>query len=154
MMSSVDSAIREAIAPIVAEANLYLEAIHISSAGKHRVIRVLIDRIDSQVPLSLDEVTSVTKPISATLDELAILGERPFTLEVSSPGVDFPLTLARHWLRNQGRLVALTLSTGEEHLGRIIDSNNESVTIESKPGARAQFELSDISHAHIEVEFR
>lgn len=153
-MTSVDSAIKEAIAPIVAAANLYLEGIQISSAGKHRVIRVLVDHIDTQLPLSLDEVTAVTKPISATLDELAILGERPFTLEVSSPGVDFPLKLPRHWKRNQGRLVALLLKSGEQVMGRIIGSDDVTASIEITPGTTVEVLLSDIAQANIEVEFK
>lgn len=153
-MSSIDSAITEAIAPIVAAANLYLEGIHIASAGKHRVIRVLVDRIDTQAPLSLDEVTAVTKPISTCLDELVALGERPFTLEVSSPGVDFPLTLARHWMRNQGRLATITLNSGEQMMGRIVASDESSASIEIKPGTTIRILLANVARANIEVEFK
>ena len=102
-MTAIDSAIQSAISPIVTDAGLFLEALQISSAGKHRIIRVLVDHMDPDTQLSLDEVTAVTKPISARLDELPELGERSFTLEVSSPGVDFPLTLPRHWAKNKGQ---------------------------------------------------
>lgn len=155
-MSSVDSAIRDAIAPIIAKADLFLEALLISTAGKHRIIRILVDRLDPRISLSLDEVTAVTKPISTCLDELSILGERPFTLEVSSPGVDFPLTLPRHWVKNQNRLAVITLTTGEDFTGRISSSDEKSATI-SIEGKRAESRIvvfEDISHATIEIEFK
>lgn len=155
-MSSVDSAIRDAITPIILEADLFLEALQISSAGKHRVIRILVDRRDPRIPLSLDEVTAVTKPISASLDSLSALGELPFTLEVSSPGVDFPLSLPRHWVKNQNRLAAITLKTGEKFTGRITSSDETSatITIEGKKVETRMVAFEDISHANIEIEFK
>lgn len=153
-MTTVEGAIRDAISPLVAEADLFLEALQISSAGKHRLIRILVDRLDPQTPLSLDEVTAITKPISARLDELTELGERPFTLEVSSPGVDFPLTLPRHWTKNIGRLVSCALKSGEQLTGRIIDSDSAGATIESKKGVKQKLAFDEISRAQIEIEFK
>lgn len=155
-MSSVDSAIRDAITPIILEADLFLEALQISTAGKHRVIRILVDRLDPQKSLSLDEVTAVTKPISACLDSLSALGENPFTLEVSSPGIDFPLSQPRHWVKNQNRLAAITLTSGEKLTGRITSSDEKSVTItiEGKKVDTRMIEFEDISRANIEVEFK
>lgn len=155
-MSSVDSAIRDAITPIIAEADLFLEALQISSAGKHRVIRILVDRRDPRIPLSLDEVTAVTKPISTSLDSLSALGEHPFTLEVSSPGIDFPLSLPRHWVKNQNRLAAITLKTGEKFTGRITSSDETSATIaiEGKKVETRTVAFEEISHANIEIEFK
>ncbi len=153
-MTAIDDAIREAITPIVSEANLFLEALQITTAGKHRVIRILVDSLDPKDRLSLDEVTSVTKPISAALDALEILGEKSFTLEVSSPGVDFPLTLPRHWRKNEGRLVSLVLKTGAKASGRIQSSDDQSVRIESKKGDVVQVQLEEITRAQVEIEFK
>jgi ribosome maturation factor RimP len=153
-MTSVESAIKEAIAPIVLQANLFLEALQITTAGKHRVIRVLVDSLDPQTPLSLDEVTAVTKPISAILDTVALLGDKAFTLEVSSPGVDLPLTLPRHWAKNHGRLVALVKKSGEKVTGRIGNSDEEAVEIESKKGDLTRLPYADITRAQIEIEFK
>jgi ribosome maturation factor RimP len=154
-MNSVDSVIREAITPIILEADLFLEALQITTAGKHRVIRILVDRRDPHTSLSLDQVTAVTKPISTCLEELAILGERPFTLEVSSPGVDFPLSLPRHWVKNRNRLAAITLTTGEDLTGRITNSDESAVTLtlEGKKVETRTVAFEDISQANIEIEF-
>lgn len=150
-MISVESAIIDAIAPAISAQNLFLEALHVATAGKHRIIRILVD---GEKPLSLDEVTAITKPISEILDSVTELGERPFTLEVSSPGVDFPLTLPRHWRKNQGRLVAFTANGEEKISGRITESTDSAVTIEQKKGGAREFALKDITNANIEIEFK
>ena len=150
-MTSVESAIRDAIEPAISAKNLFLEALQVSTAGKHRVIRVLVD---GDKPLSLDEVTAITKPISEALDSVTQLGERSFTLEVSSPGVDFPLTLPRHWRKNKGRLVTFTIEGSEKISGRITDSTEEKVTLEMRKEGAREFSLKDIKNANIEIEFK
>lgn len=148
---SVDNAVRSAIEPIIAGANLFLESLTISSAGKNRIIRILVD---GEKSLSLDEVTAITKPISERLDTVIELGERAFTLEVSSPGVDFPLTLERHWNKNKGRLVRGNTRSGEEFHGRIIDVIDHVVELDVKKGEIKKLAIDEIHSGHIEIEFK
>ena len=109
-MASVAELIRY-IAPIVEGAGFVLEEITITPAGKRRLLTVFVDGEDRN--LSLDEVTSVSKQISEVVDVLPELGDKPFTLEVTSPGVDRPLTLDRHWRKNVGRLVKIVTNDGQ-----------------------------------------
>src|SRR3954465_13368695 len=81
---------------------LDLEAVDLTSAGKRRVLRVAIDK-DGGV--TMDDIAAATREVSRLVDETGVMGEQAYTLEVSSPGVDRPLTLPRHWRRNAGRLV-------------------------------------------------
>lgn len=148
---SVEDVVKEAINPIIAQANLFLEGLQISTAGKHRIIRVLVD---GEKSLSLDEVTAITKPISERLDSLEILGERAFTLEVSSPGVDFPLTAPRHWRKNQQRLVRVIFQSGENIMGRILKSDETSVELELAKAQIRVYAFADIKSANIEIEFK
>lgn len=150
-MTSVESAIRAAIEPAIIAKNLFLETLQVSTAGKHRVIRVLVD---GDNPLSLDEVTAITKPISDALDSVTELGERPFTLEVSSPGVDIPLTLPRHWRKNRGRLVSFTIADDTKISGRITHSTDEKVTLDLAKEGEREFALTEIKNANIEIEFK
>jgi ribosome maturation factor RimP len=80
------------------------------------------------------------------------MGEMPFTLEVTTPGIDRPLTLERHWRKNIGRLVKITPKVGEKYIGRISEITDEKVTLEVK-GKESELLLKDISRAQIEVEF-
>ena len=72
---------------------LDLEAVDLTSAGKRRVLRVAIDK-DGGV--TMDDIADATREVSRVLDDTSVMGEQAYTLEVSSPGVDRPLTLPRH----------------------------------------------------------
>ena len=109
------------------------EAVELSQAGKRRVLRVAVDK-DGGV--TLDDVADATREVSRVLDESDVMGEQPYTLEVTSRGTDRPLVLPRHWRRNRGRLVKVALSDGETFTGRIVESHESSavVRLEDGPG--------------------
>ncbi len=115
-----DPARRDAVVallgPVVAATGLDLEDVELRSVGRRLVLRVLVD---SETGVSLDQVATASHAVSEALDDAEPLGDEPYTLEVSSPGVDRPLTLPRHWRRNVGRLVAITLVDGREVTGRV-----------------------------------
>ncbi|MCW2837374.1 MAG: rimP, partial [Marmoricola sp.] len=100
-MADTKDRLAEELSGPIADLGLDLEAVDLSSAGKRRVLRVAIDK-DGGV--TMDDIADATTEISRVLDDTNLMGEQPFTLEVSSPGVERPLTLPRHWRRNTGRL--------------------------------------------------
>lgn len=140
----------ELLTPIVTEAGLFLEEVQITPAGKRRVVSVIIDGADRNP--NLDEVTLVSKSVSALLDSYTKMGDMPFTLEVTTPGVDRPLTLPRHWHKNIGRLVRITPFEGESFIGRIISTNNEAATIDL-PSGEETILLNSVKRAVIQIEF-
>ena len=93
--------------PIVRAAGLDLESVKIGSAGRRRLLRVVVD---ADGGVSLDDIALVSREASIRLDGTGAMGEAPYTLEVSSPGVDRPLTQPRHWRRAVGRLVRVPLA--------------------------------------------
>jgi ribosome maturation factor RimP len=144
-MSVIDE-ISAVIAPIVAASGNYLEEVTITPDGKSRILTVIVD---SDTHLNLDQVTAVTREISDLLETLPALGDQPFTLEVTSPGIDRPLTQLRHWKKNHGRLVNLVLHDGKEVKGRIGDLAGDVIMIDEK-----EISLDDIKSAMIEIEFK
>jgi ribosome maturation factor RimP len=141
----------------LAEAGLDVEAIDLTPAGKRRLLRVAVDK-DGGV--SLDDIADATREVSRLLDESDVMGEQPYTLEVTSPGTDRPLTLPRHWRRNQGRLVKVTGADGGTVTGRIRASDEEGVTLlvgaehgtpENGDEHRVRFE--DVRTARVQIEF-
>ncbi len=90
---------------------LDIEAVEITPAGKRRILRIAVDK-DGGV--TLDDVAEATREVNRVLDESDVMGEQPYTLEVTSRGVDRPLTLPRHWRRNAGRLVKVTFADGDD----------------------------------------
>ena len=143
-MSIIES-VTGAIAPIIEASGIYLEEVTLTG-GSPTILAVIVD---SDTHLNLDQVTSVTKEISEVLENLAELGETPFTLEVSSPGIDRPLTLPRHWRKNHGRLSTLKLHNGQLVKGRIGEYLDEKVKIDEQEVA-----IADIEKANVEIEFK
>jgi ribosome maturation factor RimP len=105
--------------------------------------------VDGDTHLSLDQVTSATKAIGEIVESIQSLGETPFTLEVTSPGLDRPLTKPRHWRKNIDRLVKIVLLDGKEIKGRIKAANEVSATVDE-----GEIKFSDIKRANLEVEFK
>jgi ribosome maturation factor RimP len=137
------------LGPVVTAAHLDLEDVEVRSAGRRRIVRVLVD---GERGVSLDQVAEVSRSVADALDESDVLGDTPYTLEVSSPGVDRPLTLPRHWRRNVGRLV-VAHSGGTDLTGRISSADEEGVELDLEPGLR-RLPYSTISRAVVQVEFR
>ena len=126
------------------------EEIAVTPAGKRRVVRVLIDK---ETGLNLDDVAEASRLVSAILDENdSKLGSTPYTLEVSSPGVDRPLTLERHWRRNMTRLVKIVSREGALITGRIMSVQDGIVTLDVS-GAIQEVAITDVAKARVEVEF-
>lgn len=145
--------ISELLTPAVLGAGFYLEDIHVATPGSHRIITCVIDGDSS---LNLDQVTSVSRVISELLDVAPFMGETPFTLEVTSPGVDRPLTLPRHFAKNHDRLLKVIRNDGSEITGRIKTNSEESVTLTVMVKKQAHDEvvtISDIKKALVEIEF-
>jgi ribosome maturation factor RimP len=111
--------------------------------------------IDGVAPLSLDEVTVVSREISAILDESPLLTEA-FTLEVTSPGIERPLTLPRHWTKNLTRIIKATLNNDSEVSGRLTEFDEvRAILVENIKGRMKTHEVAfaDIKRANVEIEF-
>jgi ribosome maturation factor RimP len=128
---------------------LDIEAVEITPAGKRRIVRIAVDK-DGGV--TLDDVADATRAVSDVLDTSDALGEQPYTLEVTSRGVDRPLTLPRHWRRNADRLVKVTLTDDTVLTGRVTASDEAGVTLDVDGGARV-IGYPDVAKAHVQIEF-
>lgn len=137
--------LRAVVEPVVVAAGYDLEELTVSQAGRRSVVRIVVDR-DGGV--DLDAVAEVSRAVSAAIDEVESIGSSPYVLEVTSPGVDRPLTEARHWHRNVGRMVNAGHVTGRIREvtddGVVIDDNGEVETIS----------FADLPAGRIVVEFK
>ena len=145
--------ISELVTPTVSDLGFYLEDVHIATPGSHRIVTCIVD---GDASLNLDQVTSVSRVISELLDEAAFMGETPFTLEVTSPGVDRPLTQPRHFAKNVDRLLKIIKLDGSEITGRILSNTDHDVTLTvsvKKETTEQTVPLADIKRAVVEIEF-
>ncbi len=149
---------RERLAEVLTDplsaAGLDLEAVELSAAGRRRMLRVAVDQ-DGGV--TLDDIAEATREVSRVLDESDVMGSAPYTLEVTSPGIDRPLALPRHWRRNVGRLVKATLTDGRVVTGRVreADDSRAVLEVEAEPAAShpAKGRAAEPQVSHQEVPF-
>ena len=145
--------ISELVTPALSQAGYFLEDINIVTPGQHRIVTVIVD---GESALNLDQVTVASKLVSELLDEATFMGETPFTLEVTSHGIDRPLTLPRHFAKNVTRLLKVVMTDGEVVTGRITSNTETEVTLtvtEKKTTKDVVVALADIKRATVEIEF-
>ena len=150
---AVSPNLRPILEPVVTSMGLDLEDVQLRPAGRRTLVRVLVDQ-DGGV--DLDTVAEASQAIGDALDESNAMGESPYVLEVSSPGVDRPLTEPRHWRRNATRNVKIDMKDGNTIVGRIVGINDEDV-ITIKKADKAETEttinMNDVARAIVQVEF-
>ena len=137
------------LSPVVSALGYEVDEIILTTAGRRRVLEVVID---ADTPVDMNAIADSSRAISAYLDESAVMGEMPYLLEVSSRGVDRPLSKPAHWRRNIGRLVEIK---GSAHnlAGRITEFADPIVTIDVD-GKTREVDVTEISKATIQVEFK
>lgn len=149
-MSDV-SAVTAVTEPVVRSLDLDLEDVRISTVGRRKLVKVVVDGDDG---VNLDTIADVSRAVGDALDAAGTLGAADWTLEVTSPGVERPLTLPRHWRRAVGRMVKVHFVDGREDLGRILefDEDTGEVVFNFK-GAIRKRDIANISKAIVQVEF-
>jgi ribosome maturation factor RimP len=142
------------LGPVVTAAGLDLESVRVTTAGRRRLLRVVVDGDGGP---SLDDIALLSRSLSAELDSSGVMGEDAYTLEVSSPGVDRPLTEPRHWRRARGRLVQVPLAPSAPGApgtvtGRVIEAREDGVTLDVD-GKQRDFGYRDLGAGQVQVEF-
>jgi ribosome maturation factor RimP len=140
--------------PVVAEAvgalGFDLESIDVHTAGRRKLVKVVVDADDG---VELDLLSEVSRKVSAVLDTRDDLLIGPYTLEVTSPGVDRPLTQPRHWRRARLRLVRVRPHEGVEFVCRVGNADDTGVEV-LVAGALRRLEYRTVARAVVEIEFK
>jgi ribosome maturation factor RimP len=152
-MTASAARLSELLAPVVEKTGADLETVDVSKAGKRSVVRVVVDR-DGGV--SMDDVADVSRAVAEALDALdeaepSALGPS-YVLEVTSPGVDRPLTAPRHWRRNVSRLITVVLREGPNVTGRLTAADDDELVLDVD-GTERRLALTDVVRGTVQVEF-
>ena len=151
--SSAGERLATLIAPIVGSTGLDLEDVEVLSAGRRRLVRILVDKDDG---VTLDDVSTLSQQVSAVLDGAdadRLLGASAYVLEVSSPGVDRPLVAPRHWRRARGRLVATTPAGRAPFTARVADADDVGVRFVTDGGDELTLRYDELGPGRVQVEF-
>lgn len=141
----------ELVEPILAWHGLELDELEVKPMGRRALLRITVDGDgpDGRGPL-LDDISEAASKISGALDISEAVGDAPFTLEVSSRGIAKPLTEAKHFRRNTGRLVSVTVGTSEI-TGRVLSVTEDEVLLDVK-GKQMTRRITDVDKAVVQVE--
>ena len=154
--------LREIVGEVTGARGYDLEDLTIRSMGRRRVVRVVIDADDG---VSLDDAAEISRAISERLDDADAadpMGEQPYTLEVTSPGIGRPLREPRHFRRSRGRLLVVETTGDGPVTGHLVRAGEAGIELvvpgpDTKPGKGGvrvvEIAYSDITRAKVEVEF-
>jgi ribosome maturation factor RimP len=149
MSTAAADRLRAVLEPAVGAVGYDLEDVLVRQAGSRRLVQVVVDR---DAGLTIDDVAEVARAVSAVLDADDSLVSGAYVLEVSSPGVDRPLTAPRHWRRNVSRLVEARLTDGTVVTGRIAAADDAAVQVDVGGQTRV-LTYDDVAKAQVQVEF-
>ena len=139
-----------------ARAGYEIEDVVIDTGARPPRITVIADGDDG---LDLDSIAALSRSASELLDSVdSPQSGAQYVLEVTSPGVDRPLTAEKHYRRARGRKVELTLSDGSQLTGRLGETSDGTVRLVVREGGRANYSvrelpLGGIAKAVVQVEF-
>ena len=142
------------LGPVVSGAGYDLEDVAVTAAGRRSLVRVTVD---ADGGIDLDAVAVVSRLVSDALDADANTPGSPralansYVLEVSSPGVDRPLTEPRHWRRAIGRLVRVEVN-GKSVTARVGSVDDSGVTLDVD-GTERQVGFAELGRGKVQVEF-
>ncbi|HEV7166796.1 MAG TPA: ribosome maturation factor RimP [Micrococcaceae bacterium] len=154
----------ELLNPTVQAHGLFLEDVSVHLAGTHRTISVVVDlQQDQSGSVGLDKIAAISRELSAAMDSDPHDDDRPYDLEISSPGVGRPLTEPRHWRRARGRMVKINVAAGDSITGRLLDVDDSGITIrpelpvkkgmKPKHGEPERIGFAKIRKGNVEIEF-
>jgi ribosome maturation factor RimP len=149
MSTTPSERLRVLLEPLVGAAGMDLEDITVTPAGKRRILRVVVD---ADGGVGLDDVAHLSRVLSDALDTTDAMPGVPYVLEVTSPGVDRPLTMPRHWRRARARLVKVVLDAGGELTGRVTEAGDDAVVLDVG-GQTRTLPYAGIKRAAVQVEF-
>ncbi|MFC9440981.1 ribosome maturation factor RimP [Nocardia sp. NPDC057030] len=166
MPMPTEERLSQLIAGLVERRGFDLEGVEISTTGKHADAQARAKvTVDSDGPSDLDTIATLSTELSELLDEAGDFGETPYLLEVTTPGVDRPLSADRHWRRARGRKVRVLLRAGApapepggaaKFEARVGELSGDTVALvlggKHKPHL-VHVPLADIAEAVVQVEF-
>ena len=144
--------VTELLSAEFARAGYEIEDVSIDTGTRPPRIRIIADGDRS---LDLDGVAELSRLASERLDAVDT-GDTAYELEVSSPGVDRPLTAEKHFRRAHARKVEVELADGTTLTGRLGVTADGMADLVIRAGSGwtvRRLALADIRKAVVQVEF-
>ena len=123
---NIEKRVRELVEEKIAEKpNLFLLDVKFHPNGK------LVILIDGEKGVGIDDCAAISRHVGFRLEEENLI-KTAYNLEVSSPGVDAPLTNIRQYVKNVGRNLAIKMADGTKREGKLTGITEDAIIIEEK----------------------
>ncbi|HEV7349043.1 ribosome maturation factor RimP [Telluribacter sp.] len=154
--------IEQLLEPYLQEGDCFVVDILVKSSRVSQKVTVLLD---SDEGITIQECARISRKLGAELEEKNVF-EEAYTLEVSSPGLDYPLKMVRQYRKNIGRDLKVTLQSGEILTGNLAEVTEESIVLQlpapkkkskvpvDEATLRPTIQLADIARAVVQVSFK
>ena len=155
---SVKETIIQYLEPLLDTEKYFVVDILVSPSKINQKITILIDTDEG---ISIDDCAVISRKLGNILEENEAI-ENAYRLEVSSPGVDYPLSTERQFRKNIGRKLKVTFKDGRtEQIGTIQTVSEDSIVLISDKKSKNKAEvvepepikIADISKAQIQISF-
>ena len=136
---------------------LFLVDLNITDSKGPQKVKILID---SDEGLNIDACAKISRKISAAIEEDELFTKN-FVLEVSSPGIDYPLKFKRQYQKNIGRKIKVVCNDLEEIEGKLIAVETDSILVgkeekikKNKVIKETEISFSEIKKSIVLVTFK
>jgi len=123
-----EDSLREMVERNLNDPTLFVVAVKQSDSGNQSKIKIILD---GDKGITIDQCAEISRRIGAELDEVD-LSDNSYLLEVTSPGVDFPLQLLRQYVKNVGRKVKVVLKDRSEKKGILKSVQDKFIELEAE----------------------
>ena len=153
---NIEKRVKELVEEKFAEKpELFLVSVKMHSNGS------LIVLVDGDQGIGIADCVMISRHVGFHLEEENVI-ETAYNLEVSSPGLDTPLTLKRQYLKNIGRTLGIKMADGTKREGKLIEFADEAIVIDEhikEKGKRAvtvqsNIPLNKIAETKVLISFK
>lgn len=138
--------------------SLFLVDVGISANKGPKKVKVLIDGDEG---LNIDHCAQVSRRMAEAIEKKELIKDA-FTLEVSSPGLDYPLKFKRQYLKNIGRKLKVLLNNDIEKKGELIKVGSDSIIVKAEQKGKnrkiecveTEIYFSDIKKTNVLISFK
>jgi len=157
LLMSLEQEIAKLAESLVADESHYIVDVSVKGTGQGQKVKVLLDGDEG---VTIDDCAALSRAMAERMEEGELINSA-YTLEVSSPGVDFPLATARQYRKNIGRTLKIRRADGKELKGRLdkVDDGSISVTVSRGKGKKKEesietISLGEIDKAIVQISFK
>ncbi len=144
--------IKEIVEEVIGEeSSIFLVDVRLKGGAGNQKLLIIIDGDDG---ISIDHCTMISRKVGVVLEEEDLL-EGKYNLEVSSPGLDHPITLKRQYVKNVGRHLEVEKNDGAIVRGKLLGVDSNTIILQSdEMGTEVPMNFEEISKSKIEVSFK